>query len=175
MIEPGSVSMIGNFLLVEDSTIDDLLRTPERIHELLDERVYEADAAVDYVDVDKAWHALHFLLTGTAWEGEPPLNFIAAGGEAIGDEDVGYGPARALRSVEVAALASVLAAISPRTLLERYDGPKMDRLEIYPAGWAQYDPVGADDFAYYAGAYEALVALVREGAARKRGLLIWLS
>ncbi len=51
----------------------------------------------------------------------------------------------------------------------------MERLEIYPQGWARYDPVSGEDFDYYAGAYEALVALVRNGAASKRGLLIWLS
>src|SRR5579862_2201195 len=27
-------------------------------------------------DVDKAWHFIHVLLTGTAFEGHPPLNFI---------------------------------------------------------------------------------------------------
>ena len=169
------MSMIGNFLLVEDTAIDDLLRAPERIHDLLDERVYEVDTVVDHVDVDKTWHALHFLLTGTAWEGEAPLNFIAVGGEAIGDEDVGYGPARALRSREVATLATALTTITPRTLIERYDGPEMDRLEIYPEGWSRYDPVSGDDFDYYVGAYEALVALVQNGAASKRGMLIWLS
>ena len=32
------------------------------------------------VDLDKAWHGVHYLLTGTAWEGEPPLNFVVEGG-----------------------------------------------------------------------------------------------
>src|SRR5215207_2984929 len=26
-------------------------------------------------DLEKAWHGIHFLLTGTAWEGDPPLSF----------------------------------------------------------------------------------------------------
>src|SRR6187401_1556372 len=25
-------------------------------------------------DLDKAWHGIHYLLTGTAWEGPAPLN-----------------------------------------------------------------------------------------------------
>src|SRR5829696_7547426 len=37
---------------------------------------------------EKSWHGLHFLLTGTAWEGEPPLNFLLAGGREI---DIGLG------------------------------------------------------------------------------------
>jgi Domain of unknown function (DUF1877) len=169
------MSMTGRFLLLEDTEIDDLLRAPEGIHELLDKRVYEVDKAADYVDVDKAWHALHFFLTGTAWEGEPPLNFIAVGGEYIGDEDVGYGPARALRSREVMALAKALTTIAARTLVDRYDGAKMESLEIYPGGWVEYDPTRGEEFGYYSGAYEDLVALVQKGATSKRGLLIWLA
>src|SRR5688500_4635495 len=41
-------------------------------------------------DADKAWHGLHYLLTKTAWGGEPPLDFIALGGTPVGDEDLGY-------------------------------------------------------------------------------------
>lgn len=167
------MSMIGNFLLVKDAEIDDLLRSPEGIHALLEARAHGAGESEDYVDVEKAWHGLHFLLTGTAWEGEAPLNFIVSGGASIGDEDVGYGPARALRSHEVVALADALGKIPAGALVDRYDGQKMDSLEIYPRGWTQYDP-RREDFGYYTGAYEDIVALVRKGAASKRGLLIWV-
>jgi hypothetical protein len=74
------------------------------------------------LDVDKAWHAIHFLLTGSAWEGDPPLNFIVIGGSDVGD-DLGYGPARGLSSDEVRNLAGALRAIAtlrPR----RADGRK---------------------------------------------------
>src|SRR5688500_6275073 len=36
-------------------------------------------------DLDKAWHGIHYLLTGTAWEGAEPLNFLVAGGRPVGD------------------------------------------------------------------------------------------
>jgi hypothetical protein len=167
--------MIGNFLLVSDAEIASLLEAPSSVHDLLERRVYQAANPVQYVDLDKAWHALHFLLTGTAWEGTPPLNFIVAGGESIGDEDVGYGPAHALRASEVSSLHSALRGIDSRALLERYDGPAMDALEIYPGGWAEYDPKGGAPFGYYSGAYDELRALVEEGAETGRGLLVWLS
>jgi hypothetical protein len=41
------------------------------------------------LDVDKAWHGIHYLLTGTAWEGDPPLDFIVKGGSQVGDVDDG--------------------------------------------------------------------------------------
>ena len=52
-------------------------------------------------DLDKAWHGIHYLLTGTAWAGAEPLNFIVCGGTEVGDIDVGYGPARVFSSNDV--------------------------------------------------------------------------
>lgn len=42
--------------------------------------------------MDKAWHGIHYLLTGTAWEGDPPLNFLVTGGREVGTEEIGIGP-----------------------------------------------------------------------------------
>src|SRR5687768_13192892 len=39
------------------------------------------------IDLDKAWHGLHFLFTGTAWEGAPPECFLVSGGTEIGQVD----------------------------------------------------------------------------------------
>jgi len=55
------------------------------------------------LDLDKAWGGLHFLLTGTAWEGEPPHSFLLDG-DTVGDIDVGYGPARVHRSAALPSL-----------------------------------------------------------------------
>ena len=48
-------------------------------------------APTEEIDLDKSWHGIHFLLTGAAWEGERPLNFLILGGEEVGDIDVGHG------------------------------------------------------------------------------------
>lgn len=169
------MSMIGNFLLVTDEDISALMAAPDTVHGFLEQRVYEVEKPPDHVDVDKAWHAIHFLLTGTAWEGTPPLDFIAVGGEAIGDEDVGYGPARALRSRDVVALDQAMERIPTTELVGRYDAAKMEKLEIYPGGWSTLDPSAGDEFGYFSGAYEDIRALVRKAAHGGRGLLIWLN
>jgi hypothetical protein len=36
------------------------------------------------IDIDKAWHGLHFLFTGTAWEGEAPASFLLCGMRFVG-------------------------------------------------------------------------------------------
>lgn len=169
------MSMIGNFLLASDERLRQLLDEPELVHDVCDEG-YGAGQDT-FVDVDKAWHCLHFLLTGTADGGEPPLNFILTGGEAVGDEDVGYGPARVLLAAEVAKIAKALESIDVRWLAARFDAAAMDRLEIYPEGgrWSDVDPGSEESFGYYLAGFESIKALVRRGQSEGLGMLVWLS
>src|SRR5262245_54433470 len=43
----------------------------------------------DRMDIEKAWHELHFLFTGSDWEGDFPNGFLVSCGAPIGDVDVG--------------------------------------------------------------------------------------
>ena len=169
------MSMIGNFLLADDQRLHQVLTDPVQVHDLCDEG-YEADAQV-FVDVDKAWHCLHFLLTGTADGGDPPLDFVLTGGREVGDEDVGYGPARAFLSQELAEIAKALEPIDRGWLAQKFDAKQMDRLEIYPdAGhWSEVDPGSEDSLGYYLTGFESIKSLVRRGASSGLGMLVWLS
>ena len=120
--------------------------------------------------MDKAWHAIHFLLTGTAWGGDPPLNFIAAGGTEIGD-DLGYGPARGLTSAEVRTLASALKALPRDSLLQRFDPAALTAAEIYPDIWDRA-PEEDDTRGYVAEYYEQLRSFILDAAAAGEALLI---
>jgi hypothetical protein len=73
------------------------------------------------IDLDKAWNGIHFLLTQTAWEGDPPLNFLLLGGTQIGDIDVGLGPARALMSADVTAVDEALKPLDEAVLRSKFD------------------------------------------------------
>lgn len=59
----------------------------------------------DRIDLDKTWHALHYLFTGTAWAGDFPACFLVSSGEPVGDVDVGYGPARSFTPAQTKAIA----------------------------------------------------------------------
>jgi Domain of unknown function (DUF1877) len=87
-------------------------------------------------DLEKSWHGLHYLLTGTAWEGEPPLNFLLAGGREI-DIGLGESPVQAHSSAQTRAIAEALEAVSRDQLAARFDPARMMELEIYPEVWAR--------------------------------------
>jgi hypothetical protein len=125
------------------------------------------------IDLDKAWHGIHYLLTGTAGEGEEPLNFLVAGGTPVGDVDVGYGPARAFNATETARIASAMSAIDEATMRARFDGAEMTRLEIYPEIWDR--PGDEEDVAGYCiENFDTLKAFIADTAARSAGMVVFL-
>ncbi len=125
-------------------------------------------------DLDKAWHGIHYLLTGTAWAGEPPLDFLVAGGRAVGDIDVGYGPARVLMAAETARVCDALRAVTDGELRARFDPADMLAKEIYPEIWGR--PIEHDDTLGYLMEYvQVLRRFLEQAVARKLGLVIYLS
>jgi hypothetical protein len=85
-------------------------------------------------DLEKSWQGIHYLLTGTAWEGDPPLNFLLGGGREV-DIEIGLGPPRVHTAAETRIIASAFAGIDDAELRRRYAPEEMTRLEIYPDIW----------------------------------------
>lgn len=162
------MSMIGNFVGVSDVQLARLMKEPARITGFL----YDEDAdGRKELDVDKAWHAIHFLLTGEAWTGDWPLGFIVVGGNEIGDDDVGYGPARGFTSGEVAEIDRALSGIDAPTLLSRWDSAAVRAAELYAV-----DPDALDDEADYVGSYyEQLRAFVHELASAGLAMIAYVN
>ena len=115
------------------------------------------------LDLDKAWHGIHFLLTGSAWEVGEGAGAAILGGEPIGPE-VGQGPARLLGPELVRAVADGLAAIDAGTLRERFDPAAM--AEIYPSVWDE------DFDTYLAPYFAALREFYRLAAAEGQAVLV---
>ena len=126
---------MGMICCIHAATEDDLRRFTGNSDDLMD----FFEESEDTIDLDKAWHAIHFLLTGSAWEGEPPLNFIVGSGTPIAESDGGYGEARFFTSDEVAAITRYLSTISTGDMLSRFDGNILAEADIYPSVWARPD------------------------------------
>jgi len=142
------MSMIYNLVEATDREIEELLADPGKIEAFLEKEV-------DSIDLDKAWHGIHFLLTGSAWEGREPFCYLLKGGREIGNIDVGYGPARALSSSEVKAFYGVLSKTSTDDLAARFDRSAMMREEIYPTIWDR-DREEDDTLGYLLSYYDQL-------------------
>jgi hypothetical protein len=127
------------------------------------------------VDLDKTWHGIHYLLTGTAWEGDPPLNALVAGGEELPDpdEEWGYGPPRLLSPADTSAFAHALALLTNSELTSRFYPPDMLSKGIYPEIWDR-DPSEDDTLLYLLEGSAALRQFVEHAREHGRGLLIAL-
>lgn len=133
-----------------------VLADPESIEDLLWEEDFDDDDEDDdpdasgerasglapdperTVDLDKSWHGVHFLLTGTDWDASTPLGMAVLGGRPVG-EDLGYGPPRLLEAAEVQAVAQALAQVDQDTLARDYAPARFVQADIYPQIWDEED------------------------------------
>lgn len=122
------MGMTGNLLQISVERLERIKSGEENLMDI----IFAEDREVGSLDIDKAWHAIHFILNGSAWEGELPLVNTILGGTEIG-EDIGFGPVRYLTNEEVRCVALSLSNLSEKELKNRFDPDKMNELEIYPA------------------------------------------
>jgi hypothetical protein len=163
------MSMIGNFLAISAEKLEELMRDPEPIGPFLAATIDDQDElGADFLDVDKSWHGIHFLLTGSVREGDAPLKWVIFAPSELG-EDLGYGSARVLKADEVAEVSKALAPVTPDKLKRKCDWNLMNDSEIYPQGWR------AGDEDYIAENFAALKKLYESAARRRMGVIQWLS
>jgi len=164
------MSMIGAFVHATDLEIANLLSAPDQIVGFLDQVEESMDGRA--IEIDKTWHALHWLLTGSEYEGEPPLNFIVSGGTEVGDVHAGYGPARAFTSDQVRSIDDALEQISTADLLARFDGNAMR--DLYPGVWDRTHETESnlEELAYY---FDSLKRFVAQARMQGLGIIAYLT
>ena len=109
--------------------------------ERLAQRGQQAGAAQrETLSLDKAWHGVHYLLSGAAEPGRELRSQAVLGGTDLGDDPEGfsgYGPARYFRAAQVRQLSEALRRPEVESeAAARFDPAAMDRLQIYP-GWQE--------------------------------------
>ncbi|RYZ04135.1 MAG: DUF1877 family protein [Myxococcales bacterium] len=168
------MSLIGHAYLLPEAKIQALLQNPADVFGVID-GAYNAPEH-GFVDLDKAWHCLHYLLSGSAQAGEGPLAFLLAGGTPVGDEDLGgAGPARVFGPPEVSVIAGALAEVSETTLLERLEVKKLEALGIYPGRWDHLNLKSDYELGYYFGPFRGLQRLTLRARDEGLGMILWIS
>lgn len=166
------MSMVGCYASIAPQKLEELRADPESISEYLypdDDR--DAEEGPLYIDIDKAWHGIHFLLTGRADLGNEPLSLAVFGGEEFGP-DAGYGPARFLTPEQVRSVANELQRLPSSELAKRFAPKQMDAADIYPNIWERD---GEEGLSYLLQNYEQLQTFFCDTAARGDAALLWLS
>jgi len=127
----------------------------------------EAKKAEHTCDLDKSWHALHYILNGDPWLGASPLKFLASGGEEIG-EDVGYGPLRFLNALQTNQLKDELNKITVDDFDNRFNAAKLKSAEIYPTGdWTDAKPWLREN-------YISIKEFIEQTVADEKGIYIYI-
>jgi hypothetical protein len=127
---------------------------------------------VRYLEVDKSWNGIHYLLTGLAEGGSGPLSLTVLGGAELGG-DLGYGPARFLMPAQVVEVASALSSTPQSVLAGRFEPKAMARAGVYPQAMWVRDGAGALE--YVLGHYARLVEFYARAAKSGSAVVLWLS
>ena len=120
----------------------------------------------DGLSLEKSWHSLHYLLTGSAQEVDSPLGNAILGGKEIGP-DMGYGPARFLDASQVQEVSSALNKVSNHDLARRFDLRAMTAAKVYAC-----DDEGELKLAQHY--FQHVVKYYAEAAKQKNAMLLYI-
>jgi uncharacterized protein DUF1877 len=140
--------------------------SPTWMQRLLGRAVPAEVLAVDdsmRTDLDKAWHGIHFLLTGKAEEAPLPAGMLFSGGRALA------GSSHLLDPSQVADCHRYLSALPDEQIARAYDPDRMDELDIYPNIWRRD---GNEALDYLLANLQTLRAVLRDCVDEGHGLVI---
>lgn len=124
-------------------------------------------ATANTVSLEKAWHGLHYLLTGEVWEGHGPLAFLLAGGEQLGDDE--ESPIRWFTPEETGQIDKALSGVSDDALWSRFDTDEMEQQHVYPGIWDEDEEDLREEYLTY---FHELKQIVAAAAQSGQGLLV---
>ena len=120
------------------------------------------------LSLEKAWHGLHYLLSGDSWGGSGPRAFLLAGGVERGD-DQGYGPNRYFAPGEVQDIAQEIQQMSFDDLWNQFDARKMTTEGIYPEIWDEPEDDLQEEYNDY---FQELQQFLAAAALQKEAIVI---
>jgi Domain of unknown function (DUF1877) len=172
------MGMIGNYRRITKEQLAILQKEPFAITTFLFPG-YEVDKTTEldghYLNIDKTWHALHFLLTGTAFPSQPPLTNVVMGGTPLGDPEnpnFDFGPAHFLTPLEVQEVAKAISEISLSELQTRFNPLALIASHVYPTDlWER----GQQEVDYVTCYFVPLVKFFQEAAKHGEVVLFYIS
>ena len=162
------MSMACEVYAVSPEDLERLGSDPDFFSELI--RHDNQDATL--CSLEKAWHGLHYLLTGEAWQCAGPLAFIFADGNQVSGSDGGYGPARSFTPDETRQINLALSSVTDDQLWSRFDADAMTSEGIYPEIWDEPEADLKDEYTMY---FRGIKQLIADAASQGHGLLLMMA
>lgn len=166
--------MIGMFVRVSKTELENYISDSLLFENLLDDENFDENPNV--CDIDKAWDAISYLLTGygpsNLSQAKPPLSWTIFGSGILDEnQDLGYGPANYLTAEQVLLLHAALSNISSKDLELHYDADKMNALGLYPNSWGNPQ----DEMDYIGSHFENLKTFYSNAATNNQAVICYLS
>ena len=167
------MSMIGNYYMADEQTIKKIQCGEISLESL----IYDENDNVDEdatLDIDKAWHAIYYVLTYEIEEGDEDNVLIKSmlSGNYINDEDLGFGPAMLITAEEVKAVNAEIQNIDQTVFRGRVNIKEMAQNEIYPVMEGEDEN---DFFEYIWPAFESLRAFYSKAASEGKCLMFYIN
>lgn len=124
------------------------------------------------LDVDKTWHAIHYLLSNKLAKDDEDILCRVVFSRPVSQEDLGMGPATFLTSDEVQQAAESLSQIQMEQFRQMFDLKEMLREEIYPV---MENDVEEEFFPYVWDGFQSLQVFFQQAAGEEKCVLFYLS
>lgn len=160
------MSMIGKYIRIKKEQLEETLKNPGLVSDLL----YEHDDNKNSLEIDKAWHGIHFLLTSDPWRGTTPLRYVVLGGQPLGHEDIGYGLPQYITPDQVKKAYQDLAQLSPDEIRRRYNAKEFSKAEIYPSIW---DEDGVE-LEYLMSYLDKIIKFFQSAVSKDEAIIFWI-
>lgn len=159
------MGMIGYLKRIDPQRLAALIEGKEELYDY----IHGEDGAE--LDLDKAWHGLHYLLCGDPWGGEAPLSEALMGGKPLNEEEQEDIIVRYLTPEQVREVSDTLEATEPQTLANNFDPDDMNDAPVYPA--SDWNDEGELD--YLMGYYQPMRDHYRAAAEAGEAMLIYVA
>ena len=159
------MSMIGQFVAIPQEELDVILKEPDSAFSILG-KYPEND-----IDLDKAWHGIHFLLNGEPYGGEYPLVHAVFGMEKIEEQKhENVNPMFGTPAKNVKEIADAICSINEEQFRAKYDQKALQDAAIYPDSWN--DPEKEMDF--LTSYFEDLQEFYKEAASKNLAVITYI-
>lgn len=161
------MGMYGSVIALTAADYERVCRDPDVLGEFTNFENPQAACC----DLQKAWHGLHFLLTGEADPTELPLGFIVGGGVPVEGNDSEYGSTRWVTPENVRSINEILLPMSDDDLWAHFNPEVMNEKGVYPVIWDEEEADLREEYTMY---FQDIKKFVAEAAASGMGLVVMI-